>query len=511
MFDAQNDITPFALGPLKLSTNALNAIGITGYPRNKYTPIYEDFFIPELITNSCIEFDGSIGNIKSSIITYSSSESYSKELAKSNSISVDVSASGGGGGFEAAASAGYAESTKRRTAGSGLTRSAYGRRQTIKEIAKISINCLNKRSFVALELQELIRPEVVKDWTFIRDFNETKNKTKEDLKKTSQFLRIARGGFLQPTTYLYSATVRLSTDTEYTETNSDDSSDVSEDITASLSASYSGAFVTGDITASTAVSNAIKGKLEARKIDSRSETVRIATGTPNITSDCILGSNPKPCEQVVTDEVATVFGDINNFVTVPSEQIGSVSLDEIVKGYFNESIGLGATFFEAVNEEFGSIDIQEGNVSLVYFLQEFGCKNNEKALQFTLELNKCTLFSRGPPKSIYVKVSIEGQSYKVTQAPNKECIPTAGNGGESMFPFGVCSDGSSTPGILLDDISDFFIDKAEKFLNKIKFAKNVTIPRGIFSVFLSDREVVVDNDVVDCTKINAEGLPNCFE
>ena len=80
-----------------------------------------------------------------------------------------------------------------------------------------------------------------------------------------------------------------------------------------------------------------------------------------------------------------------------------------------------------------------------------------------------------------------------------------------MFPFGVCSDGSSTPGILLDDISDFFIDKAEKFLNKIKFAKNVTIPRGIFSVFLSDREVVVDNDVVDCTKINAEGLPNCFE
>jgi len=395
LFDAQNDITPFALGPLKLSTNALNAIGITGYPRNKYTPIYEDFFIPELITNSCIEFDGSIGNIESSIITYSSSESYSKQLAKSNSISVDVSASGSGGGFSVAASAGYAESTKRRTAGTGFSRSAYGRQQTIKEIAKISINCLNKRSFVALELQELIRPEVVKDWTFIRDFNETKNKTKEDLMKTPEFLRIARGGFLQPTTYLYSATVRLSTDTEYTETSSSDSSEVSKEITASLSGGYSGVFAQGSITASAAASDAITEGLTNSSINSRSETVRIATGTPNITSDCIL-DNPSTCESVVTKEVAKVFGDINNFVTVPSEQIGSVSLDEIVKGYFDTDEGLGETFFEAVDQRFGRITL-EGIVYLNIFLEERGCVtpkpktiNPIPNVQYVLTLNKCT-------------------------------------------------------------------------------------------------------------------------
>ena len=475
LFDARNDITPFALGPLKLSTNVLNAIGITGYPRNKYTPIYEDFFIPELISNSCIEFDGSIGSIKSSIISYSNSESYSKQVAKSNSISVDVSGSGGGGGFAVAASAGYAESTKRQTADSGFTRSAYGIRKTIKEIAKISINCLNKESIVDLELKDLIKPEVAEDWKFIRAFNQTK----KELVTTPQFQRVATGGFIQPTTYLYSATVRLSTDTLYTENESSDSSAVSKELTASLSASYSGIFAEGKITASTAVSNAVSDGLMDSGIESRSETVRIATGTPNITSDCIL-ANQASCEEVVTQEVATVFGNINNFVTVPSEQIGSVSLNEIVKGYFNDSIGLGKPFFELVGETFGIIT--SGNVFLNFYFDNIGCNNVFKEpTAYLLKLNECTLIKRGPPKSIYYKVSIEGQSYRVIEANNAECIPRDPIKDVALFPFGVCSD--RNPDEVFGELSGL----------------NAPGPTsGAFSVFLSDFSL--DNDgFFDCS------------
>ncbi|OEU18184.1 hypothetical protein FRACYDRAFT_236455 [Fragilariopsis cylindrus CCMP1102] len=471
LFDAKNDITPFALGPLKLSTNALNAIGITGYPRNKYTPIYEDFLIPELMTNSCIEFDGSIGNIKSSIITYSNSESYSKQVAKANSISVDVSVSGSYGGFDAAASAGYAQSTKRQTSGTGFSRSAYGRRQTKKEIAKISINCLNKDSFVDLELQDLIKPEVVEDWRFIKEFTGTK----EALMNTTVFLKIATGGFLQPTTYLYSATVRLSTDTLYTEKESSDSSDVSEDITASLSASYSGFGGSGSVTASVAVSNAVKEKLSSKGITSSSESVRIATGTPSITADCILGGtntiDTPSCQSVVTDEVAKVFQDINNFIVVPSEQIGSVNLDEIVKGYFNDDIGLGETFFEAVAEKFGSIT-PEGIVFLTIYYNNDGCDNGDQLPDgFLLQLNTCTRIVYGPPKSVYYKVSIEGQNYRVIEANNDECIPIDPEKDEFLFPFGICNARDAT----LDDV-----------FGELYTAKAPDTTSGVFSVYPSE-------------------------
>jgi hypothetical protein len=73
VFDSSDSNTPFAMGPLRLSTNVLNAIDIAGYQNNKYTPIFKNFAIPELITNSCLEFDGGIGNIESSVTAYADS------------------------------------------------------------------------------------------------------------------------------------------------------------------------------------------------------------------------------------------------------------------------------------------------------------------------------------------------------------------------------------------------------------------------------------------------------
>ena len=269
-----------------------------------------------------------------------------------------------------------------------------------------------------------------------------------------------------------------------------------------MSASYSGIFAEGKITASTAVSNAVSDGLMDSGIESRSETVRIATGTPNITSDCIL-ANQASCEEVVTQEVATVFGNINNFVTVPSEQIGSVSLNEIVKGYFNDSIGLGEIFFQAVNETFGSIDPPDGDVYLIYYLGGFGCNQTLTAVQFKLELNKCTLIRQGPPTSIYVKVSIEGQSYKVTQASNKECFVNTADAGEKMFPFGVCYNGDKDPGLLLKNIYDVFTGTGIFIILLSLGGEDFTNPDDEFAVFLSDTVVSgVPFSPTDCTIFN---------
>jgi len=244
--------------------------------------------------------------------------------------------------------------------------------------------------------------------------------------------------------------------------------------------------------------------LKTKGITSKSESVRIATGTPSITADCILGEDApgtSSCQSVVTQEVAKVFNDINNFIVVPSEQIGAVNIDEIVKGYFDSDEGLGDMFFQAVNETFGSIDPPEGDVYLVYYLGEFGCKKNDDAVQFKLQLNKCTLIRQGPPTSIYVKVSIEGQSYKVTQASNKECFVNTADAGENMFPFGVCYNGNENPGLLLKNIYDTFVGTGI-FALLLGVTEILNI-NNEFAVFLSDTVVNgVTFAPTDCTIFN---------
>ena len=91
-----------------------------------------------------------------------------------------------------------------------------------------------------------------------------------------------------------------------------------------------------------------------------------------------------------------------------------------------------------------------------------------------LTLNKCTLIQLGPPKSVYVKVSIEGKKYKVTQASNDECI----DANTSLLPFGECADGKSSQ--VFDDIFGIFI-------NLLDFGDAFSLdPDGDYSVFPSD-------------------------
>jgi len=248
--------------------------------------------------------------------------------------------------------------------------------------------------------------------------------------------------------------------------------------------------------------------LETKDIKSESRTDRSASGTPSITSDCILGADAavlesRSCEKVVTDEVAKVFEDINNFITVPSEQIGSVSLDDIVKGYFDSDEGLGEIFFKAVNGKFGPLSLATGNVYLnVYKKTTDKCDPASPSGQtegYELTLNTCTLIVQGPPVTIYFKISIVGGTkYKFVESNNAECTALDPTIDEDLFPFGICNERSSKPPPQPADDPTRAPTAAstKKFGDIINNGKN-------YSVFLSLLQPpTYGNDFFNCTKNN---------
>ena len=208
---------------------------------------------------------------------------------------------------------------------------------------------------------------------------------------------------------------------------------------------------------------------------------------------------------VVTEEVGKVFENIDNFITVPSEQIGSVSLDEIVKGYFNDSIGLGESFYEVVQDTYGPLSSTTGNVYLsVYKKTTDLCEPDEPKDQtegYKLTLNTCTLIVQGPPTQIYFKISIVGgNQYKFVEANNAQCTALDPVIDEDLFPFGICNERSKTPPAQPSDEptrapTDSSTKKFGDIINDVKTAA--------YSVYLSDLEPdTYKNDFFDCTKNN---------
>jgi hypothetical protein len=251
------------------------------------------------------------------------------------------------------ASAGYTQSTEKQTKNTGKTQSAYGTDKIVKEFAKIDINCLNKQDFIDLELQDLILQNVVDDWTYIRNFSGNIS----ELQKTDKFKRVANGGFIIPKAYQFSATVCCSIETLYSSTTSSSSETVSNTITTELGKASTPESPGGKV--GTDIATSVTNKLQEENIASSSVSTTTATGTVGITADCL--DTPGGCEAEVTKQVELVFDDINNLVTVPSTQIGSVDLNEIVKGYFKDNEGFPPLFFKAVDEYFQFLECDQPN------------------------------------------------------------------------------------------------------------------------------------------------------
>ena len=335
--DTESSITPWVFGPMHLSTNVLNAITESGYPKNSvYTPIFKPNVVAELISNSCIEYFGGILSITTKIYAYSDESSYASLVKSTDELDVSVEGSYAG----VTGTAGYSESTEKTTAMTGFTSSAFGQRITEKTYATFENTCFTKENFALLKLQDTILPNVVDDWTFVRTYTGSMF----ELQKTAEFKQVAKG-FLVPTTYAYTGFVGITMTTMFTSSTTASSTSVKTTMTASLEASYGAA----SASASTSMSKSNDDSLKTATSSSSSETVRFITGVGG-DSSCLDEVGTGPCEIMINTQVSAIAADVSKQPLIPSKHIADVTIDDIVQGYFGDTKGLGPLFLAAVED-----------------------------------------------------------------------------------------------------------------------------------------------------------------
>ena len=337
-FDTTSTSTPLAFGPLTLSTNFLNAVNDeVGYePKIVYTPIFKPIAVAELISKSCMTYNGGILGVKTNIYAYSDASSYETKIKDTGSLDVSVSGSFAGIG----GSAGYSQSTERSTESTDFASTAFGQRISERTYAKLEITCFTKDNFASFELQDTILPDVVNDWTFVRTFTGTK----EELQTTAEFKSIAKG-FLLPESYLYTASVGITMNTMYTSSTTASHASVTQTIGASLFASYLGASASTDIS----ISSANDASLESKTSKSSSHNFRFFNGVDG-DPGCLDEATAKPCERYVNAQVSAIADDISKQPRIPSKQVAHTTINDIVQGYFGDTIGLGPLFLAAVED-----------------------------------------------------------------------------------------------------------------------------------------------------------------
>ena len=337
--DTESSTTPFALGPMRLSQNLLDAATTSGYvPNVAYTPIFNSNIIAELISNKCIRYSKVSPKLTTAHHTYSDASSYKSAMVDKGMVDVSVDASYGG----FSASAGFTESTATSRAGSERKGFAYGQTITESTYATLDITCFTKEKFALYGLNVTILPKVVDHWNSVRSFDTSTSIA--ELQKTTHFKEVAKG-FSLPRTYAYTAAVGITKTTKYTSSNSDSSKKVKDAIKLSLTASYGVA--TGS--ASAGEDTSMKTKLSASNIDSETTGKRFITGVAGDPS-CLDATTSGRCETTIENAVAAIGNDVSLQTVVPSKYTAHVSINEIVKGYFNDNLGLGAQFLQAVDE-----------------------------------------------------------------------------------------------------------------------------------------------------------------
>ena len=191
-----------------------------------------------------------------------------------------------------------------------------------------------------LKLRDTVLPDVVDDWTFIRTFTGTIF----ELQKTAEFKRVAKG-FLVPKKYAYTGFVGITMTTKFTSSTTASSKSVAKTMEASLSASFLG----GSASVSTKMSKSNDDALKNATSSSSSETFRFITGVAWDQS-CLDEVDPGPCETMLNEKLSKIAADVSMQPLIPSKHIADVTIDEIVKGYFGDTIGLGPLFMAAVED-----------------------------------------------------------------------------------------------------------------------------------------------------------------
>lgn len=335
LFEPYQQAPQLIMGTVKIDKNLFDLNQLEGYNRDDITMFYEDYALATMIENRCFNLDTSANFEVEHQTVFSDIQSYSLELNRNHGFGMKTQASG----FGVQVTAGYNTQSQSYTGNSGTNRFAYGQNMIFSSIGVLSNDCLvNPELFDAV-----IKEKNLISNTWVQRWETVKNATDPQSLYTNQdFIEIAEGGLLTPSSFAYGAAVKYTIKSEYRVHNSKSSNDMSNAISAGLSFKFDG--IGGGV--STSIKNAVDKSASSTNIVQKSQVEVMSLGY-NVSTSCIAaGSCSSDVLKAAEESIRDNLGSIGN----PWNQGGYIDLDTIVTMYTGSP--LGSTFDEAINNYF---------------------------------------------------------------------------------------------------------------------------------------------------------------
>jgi len=325
-----------ALGTIKTDADILLIANTGVISALDVSSLFVDYALPELIDRGCFNWNTGDNNYISNTVKFNSEYEYSSELSKTTSI--DVSSNVGYGGVTA--SAGYKKSSTDTSKATGTYKIARGMSSKKELVGALTNKCFRDPKLFQT-VKDLVRPEWINRWKKIR----AATSLEAMYSLGDDYTKVVSGGFYMPVQYNYGVWVHNEFTSSYSATSSAESHDASHAISTGLSVDLAGvkAGVQSTITKAT------------KKSDSQNQsdrTVFVSTkkgGSPDINVNCQQGRPVyEDCNTMFDQSINEIREDLNKLSTHPTSIDDFIPLDSLVKAYFNDNVGLGDIFNEAI-------------------------------------------------------------------------------------------------------------------------------------------------------------------
>jgi len=322
----------YALGPITLETNLLDATLKGEYRANTVNGLFSFNAMAEMIDRGCFIFNTEYIGSTSTTTSYVDSETYSNEVEKENGI--DETAKVGYG--PVGVNAGYSQQNKNSEGQFSNSKIAFGSASWEASIGTMTNQCLQNRYLFSL-IKDLVDPYVVKQWKSI-----IKNGA-----ASSDFDAVAMGGVFIPTGYHYGARAGYDITATYEALSSTAASDASKTISAGIS----GGFGAGTASIQSKVNSAISQSSAKSSINFRHDTeTRFVNVAKNVSFTL----------EAVNEAAREQRKDVNQ-LGLPTKVSAYTDLATIVNMYFDNDAALGDSFEDGLRNKFAYFTCNSGS------------------------------------------------------------------------------------------------------------------------------------------------------
>jgi len=354
-------IVPIVLGTFKTGADMLQkATDMSTISSSDVSSLFVDHALAAMIDRGCFYWNNQY------IAGHYSKTQYYGESNYKSTYSTKTGLSGSGSGrysdpfVDVSVEAGYEQFHEDLGGIKGKTETAYGQKQYTAQVGELENVCFTKSRFDAIK--DLVKPKWVKCWNEIRERGRYRTTIADllGLNDRNCFKNVVEGGFFMPLKYIYSVGTKTTLSTSFTSNEVIEESGARNALRAGLevTAGENGGSITAAISKEVARSksdSSFEGHVnQEAKSFGIGETTCLDNGT---------------CSHVI----ATVANNTqqNYQLLGPPSSLGKeyVSLDEILKLFFDDGYGLPDQFLPAYNQYEISLP---GTVCWAYELHELG-------------------------------------------------------------------------------------------------------------------------------------------